>query len=32
MTGDISQFPELKLKIEVYVTYGDNNCGRVLGR
>jgi len=32
MTGDISQFVALKLKSEGYVTYGDNNCGRIFGK
>uniref|UniRef100_A0A151UG50 Retrovirus-related Pol polyprotein from transposon TNT 1-94-like beta-barrel domain-containing protein n=1 Tax=Cajanus cajan TaxID=3821 RepID=A0A151UG50_CAJCA len=31
MTGDPSKFSSLKLKNEGYVTYGDNNKGRILG-
>jgi len=31
MTGDASQLTNLKLKPAGYVTYGDNNCGRILG-
>jgi len=32
MTGDPSQFMDLKLKAEGQVTYGDKNHGRILGR
>ncbi|XP_068504514.1 uncharacterized protein [Phaseolus vulgaris] len=32
MTGDLTKFTNLKLKAEGHVTYGDNNCGRILGR
>ena len=32
MTGDVTQFTNLKLKAEGHVTYGDNNRGRILGR
>ncbi|XP_068476793.1 uncharacterized protein [Phaseolus vulgaris] len=32
MTGDVTQFTNLKLKVEGHVTYGDNNRGRILGR
>jgi len=32
MTGDLTQFTDLKLKVEGHVTYGDNNHGRILGR
>jgi len=32
MIGDLAQFTSLKLKVEVHVTYGDNNRGRILGR
>nr|KYP40182.1 hypothetical protein KK1_038473 [Cajanus cajan] len=31
MTGDPSKFSSLKLKNEGFVTYGDNNKGRILG-
>jgi len=31
MTGDASQLINLKLKPAGYVTYGDNNRGRILG-
>jgi len=31
MTGDASQLTNLKLKPAGYVTYGDNNRGRILG-
>jgi len=31
MTGDASQLTNLKLKLARYVTYGDNNRGRILG-
>jgi len=31
MTGDASQLINLKLKPTGFVTYGDNNCGRILG-
>jgi len=31
MTGDVSQLTNLKFKPVGYVTYGDNNCGRILG-
>jgi len=32
MTGDLTKFTSLKLKVEGHVTYGDNNCVRILGR
>ncbi|XP_068466443.1 uncharacterized protein [Phaseolus vulgaris] len=32
MTGDVTQFTNLKLKAEGHVTYGDNNRGRILRR
>jgi len=32
MIGDLTQFISLKLKAEGYVTYGDNNHRRILGR
>ena len=32
MTGDVTQFINLKLKVEGHVTYGDNNRGKILGR
>jgi len=32
MTGDLTKFTSLKLKLEGHVTYGDNNRGRILGR
>ncbi|XP_068497700.1 uncharacterized protein [Phaseolus vulgaris] len=32
MTSDLTKFTSLKLKAEGYVTYGDNNRGRILGR
>ena len=32
MTGDTTQFVELKLNVEGYVTYGDNNRRRILGK
>ena len=32
MTGDVTQFINLKLKAEGHVTYGDNNRGKILGR
>nr|KYP69243.1 hypothetical protein KK1_008431 [Cajanus cajan] len=31
MTGDPSKFLSLKLKNEGFVTYGDNNKGKILG-
>jgi len=31
MTSDKSKFAKLELKDEVFVTYGDNNKGRILG-
>ena len=31
MTGDKSKFVSLKAKEEGFVTYGDNNKGRILG-
>ena len=31
MTGDVYKFSYLKLKAKGYVTYGDNNKGRILG-
>ena len=32
MTGDINQFSHLTLKAKGFVTYGDNNKGRILGK
>jgi len=32
MTGDASKFVNLKMRQEGFVTYGDNNKGRILGR
>jgi len=32
MTGDASKFMNLKMKQEGFVTYGDNNKGKFLGR
>ena len=32
MTGDKSKFLRISYKQEGYVTYGDNNKGRILGR
>ena len=32
MTGDVTQFINLKLKAKGHVTYGDNNRGKILGR
>ena len=32
MTGDKSKFLRISFKQEGYVTYGDNNKGRILGR
>ena len=32
MTGDLNQFSNLVLKAKGYVTYGDNNKGRILGK
>ena len=32
MTGDVTQFINLKLKAEGHVTYGDNNRGKILGK
>jgi len=32
MTGDASKFINLKMRQEGFVTYGDNNKGRILGR
>lgn len=32
MTGDINKFSNLALKAKGYVTYGDNNKGRILGK
>jgi len=32
MTGDRSKFLSIFFKQEGYVTYGDNNKGRILGR
>ena len=32
MTGDINQFSHLALKAKGFVTYGDNNKGRILGK
>jgi len=31
MTGDKTKFAKLELKEEGFVTYGDNNNGRILG-
>ena len=31
MTGDKTKFEKLELKDESFVTYGDNNKGRILG-
>jgi len=31
MTGDKTKFAKLELKEEGFVTYGDNNKGRILG-
>jgi len=31
MTGDVHKFSNLSLKAKGYVTYGDNNKGRILG-
>jgi len=31
MTGDKTKFAKLELKEEEFVTYGDNNKGRILG-
>ena len=31
MTGDLNKFSHLTLKAKGYVTYGDNNKGRILG-
>jgi len=31
MTGDASQLTNMKLRPAEYVTYGDNNRGRILG-
>jgi len=31
MTGDKSKFAKLELKEESFLTYGDNNKGRILG-
>ena len=31
MTGDKSKFAKMELKDEGFVTYGDNNKGRILG-
>jgi len=31
MTGDVSKFINLKWKPDGFVTYGDNNRGRILG-
>jgi len=31
MTGDKTKFANLELKDEAFVTYGDNNKGRILG-
>ena len=31
MTGDVHKFSDLMLKAKGYVTYGDNNKGRILG-
>jgi len=31
MTGDKTKFVKLELKDEGFVTYGDNNNGRILG-
>ena len=32
MTRDINQFSHLALKAKGFVTYGDNNKGRILGK
>jgi len=32
MTGDASKFTNLKMKQEGFVTYGDNNKGKILGK
>src|SRR4051812_34437812 len=32
MTGDLNQFSDLKLNAKGFVTYGDNNKGRILGK
>jgi len=32
MTGDASKFINLKMRQKGFVTYGDNNEGRILGR
>src|ERR1051325_11354954 len=32
MTGDINHFSNLVLKAKGYITYGDNNKGRILGK
>jgi hypothetical protein len=32
MTGDINKFSNLKLKAKGFVTYGDNNKGKILGK
>jgi len=32
MTGDASKFTNLKMKQEGFMTYGDNNKGKILGR
>ena len=32
MTGDINKFSNLVLKAKGYVTYGDNNKGKILGK
>lgn len=31
MTGDINKFSSLSLKAKGYVTYGDDNKGKILG-
>nr|KYP35586.1 hypothetical protein KK1_043371 [Cajanus cajan] len=31
MTGDLSKFSNLKVKHDGFVTYGDNNKGKILG-
>ena len=31
MTGDVHKFSNLSLKAKGFVTYGDNNKGRILG-